>query len=394
MVLGYPDHLVAALFELLSVNAASRVLDPFCGSGTTLVECMKRGIPSTGIDANPVAVLAATAKTTWNLSPDRLLTIADRVASRAETILSHEVFEDDPTYEYIVHSGMLKRGWISRKPLEKALAIKRALIVDTATTRYKRLLQLCLLSEIVYRAANVKFGPEIYCSKKKRDVALFRAFRRRVRDVAADLEIVRSLGATRTTVLEGDARATSQLLKGRRFTHCICSPPYPTEHDYTRNARLELAFIERVTDQHSLRVIKQSMIRSHTKNIYKGDRDSEGVEEHVAIARVVSRLRRAVGDVHGFVGLYPDVIAHYFGGMQKHFRDLKRVLTPGARCAYVVGDQSSYCGIHIPTAKFLAAIVGSLGFRNIEIVHWRGRWSSTRSASVDENVLMFSLPGD
>jgi site-specific DNA-methyltransferase (cytosine-N4-specific) len=41
---------------------AKRVLDPFVGSGTTLVEAMSRGMSFTGVDINPLAVLACMAK--------------------------------------------------------------------------------------------------------------------------------------------------------------------------------------------------------------------------------------------------------------------------------------------------------------------------------------------
>ncbi len=392
MVLGYPDHLVASLLSRLSVEKTSRVLDPFCGSGTTLVECMKRGVPAAGIDANPVAVLATLAKTTWDLDSTRLLALAESVKSHAESAFKRKAFTADPTYEYLTKSGMIKRGWISVRPLKKAIALKQGISATGATARYKRLLRLCLLSEVVHGASNVKFGPEIYCGKRKKDAGVFRGFIERVEQVAADLDIVETLDPVRATVVEGDARQSSRLLTRRTFTHCVCSPPYPTEHDYTRNARLELAFIERVGDRETLRAIKKNMIRSHTKNIYKGDVDDDQVKDCGIVMRLVARLRKEVGDAHGFVGLYPDVVAHYFGGMKKHFRDLKRVLVPGARCAYVVGDQSSYRGIHIPTARILGEILESLDFADIEIVHWRGRWSSARSRTVDENILLFSLP--
>jgi hypothetical protein len=140
-------------------------------------------------------------------------------------------------------------------------------------------------------------------------------------------------------------------------------------------------------------LIKKAMIRSHTKNIYVGDMDYDHAKHHTSINRLVARLRREVGDTHGFVGYYPDVVAQYFGGMKKHLSDMKRLLVPGARCAYVVGDQSSYCGIHIPTAKLLGILLDSLGFVDIEIVKWRGRWASATSAMVDENILLFAVPG-
>jgi DNA modification methylase len=49
-----PD-LPGALLDHLPIEPGNIVLDPFVGSGTTLVECQKRGIPSIGIDLNPIA---------------------------------------------------------------------------------------------------------------------------------------------------------------------------------------------------------------------------------------------------------------------------------------------------------------------------------------------------
>ncbi len=54
-VLSFPPHLVRSYLDRFGANAHQRVLDPFCGTGTTLVECKKRGISSVGIDSNPIA---------------------------------------------------------------------------------------------------------------------------------------------------------------------------------------------------------------------------------------------------------------------------------------------------------------------------------------------------
>jgi DNA modification methylase len=41
--------------ERFGLTSRQRVLDPFCGTGTTLVERKKLGIPSVGVEANPMA---------------------------------------------------------------------------------------------------------------------------------------------------------------------------------------------------------------------------------------------------------------------------------------------------------------------------------------------------
>jgi len=51
-VLSYPPHLVRDYLKRLDVKTSETVLDPFCGTGTTLVECRKLGIASVGLEVN------------------------------------------------------------------------------------------------------------------------------------------------------------------------------------------------------------------------------------------------------------------------------------------------------------------------------------------------------
>src|SRR5436305_15021848 len=70
---GYSDHLVKKLLDRFDIQPGQRVVDAFCGTGTTLVECMKRGIDSVGIDANPSSCFSAKVKTNWGIKSVRLL---------------------------------------------------------------------------------------------------------------------------------------------------------------------------------------------------------------------------------------------------------------------------------------------------------------------------------
>ncbi|HEY6176673.1 MAG TPA: hypothetical protein VIX73_19590, partial [Kofleriaceae bacterium] len=65
---GYPARLHPAtarvLVELVGAGAGGApVVDPFCGSGTALVEARAAGLAAIGVDLNPLAVLVARAKT-------------------------------------------------------------------------------------------------------------------------------------------------------------------------------------------------------------------------------------------------------------------------------------------------------------------------------------------
>lgn len=82
-VLSFPSHLVRHYLQRFGVEKKHRVLDPFCGTGTTLVECKKLGIPSVGIEANPMAHFAAQVKVDWTPDPDGLVEDSRQVASTA-----------------------------------------------------------------------------------------------------------------------------------------------------------------------------------------------------------------------------------------------------------------------------------------------------------------------
>ena len=62
-VLSYPPHLVRHYIEKFNVDNKQLILDPFCGTGTTLVECKKQGISSIGIEAIPMTHFASSVKT-------------------------------------------------------------------------------------------------------------------------------------------------------------------------------------------------------------------------------------------------------------------------------------------------------------------------------------------
>ncbi|HWU89627.1 MAG TPA: DNA methyltransferase, partial [Kofleriaceae bacterium] len=83
---SYPARLHPATARVLVelVGAGGRgggrggpvIVDPFCGSGTTLVEIRAAGLRAIGVDLNPLAVLVARAKT-WTVPARRRKALRD-----------------------------------------------------------------------------------------------------------------------------------------------------------------------------------------------------------------------------------------------------------------------------------------------------------------------------
>lgn len=65
-VLSYPPHLVRQYLTEFELGENDLVLDPFCGTGTTVVEAKLQNIPSIGIEANRFAQFAGSVKVDWN----------------------------------------------------------------------------------------------------------------------------------------------------------------------------------------------------------------------------------------------------------------------------------------------------------------------------------------
>ena len=70
---GFSADFVSIILNLLSLDSTSLVFDPFAGSGTTNLACKCAGIPSIGLELNPVAYVVSNAKLTWDLDESEIM---------------------------------------------------------------------------------------------------------------------------------------------------------------------------------------------------------------------------------------------------------------------------------------------------------------------------------
>jgi hypothetical protein len=79
-VLSFPPHLVQDYIHKFELNQKSIILDPFCGTGTTIVEAKLAGMKAIGLEGNPFPHFASSVKTDWNLDADELSARAKQIA--------------------------------------------------------------------------------------------------------------------------------------------------------------------------------------------------------------------------------------------------------------------------------------------------------------------------
>jgi DNA modification methylase len=232
--------------------------------------------------------------------------------------------------------------------------------------------------------------------KPKNDAPVVASWMSEIEKIVNDLRLVRNRSFPNTKVYLGDARNVSKIIGPDSVDAVITSPPYPNEKDYTRTTRLESVVLGFIKSKAELREMKQTLIRSNTRGVYKDDEDDEWVAGHPEIQRIaesIEKRRTELGKNSGFERLYGKVTKLYFGGMACHLANLRSVLRPGAKLAYVVGDQASYLRIMIRTGQLLADIAQALGYELVRIDLFRTRYATATREQLREEVVVLHWKG-
>ena len=405
-VLSYPPHLVRDYLQRFEISKSRRVLDPFCGTGTTLVECKKLGISSVGVEANPMACFASRVKTDWSVDAAGLIRHAESAADSALSQLRADGIEDDPIFAArkqahatlrVLESALEKLllgGSISPLPLHKTLVLLEVLEAQR-DARFHDLERLALARALVQSIGNLHFGPEVGVGAAKPDAPVISPWLALVHAMAGDLRGLARTAWPKTEVLFADSRRIGDLLEPESVDAVITSPPYPNEKDYTRTTRLESVLLGLIRSKEELRNLKKGLVRSNTRSVYVADDDDRWIRDHPEIKRIAEAIesrRIELGKTSGFERLYPRVTKLYFGGMARHLAGLREVLRPGAQLAYVVGDQASYLRVMIRTGKILADIAQSLGYELTGIDLFRTRLATATREQLREEVVLLRWP--
>lgn len=428
-VLGYPPHLVREYLRTLEADPARDwVFDPFCGTATTPVEARLSGFSTIGADANPISILSAQVKLSWDIDVDKIRAKLDEVLELAVACLQrvhlNPVVETNNQLTLFGHPfqnrnkhiesaqndfdpdtllphqtvTLIPRGFISDKPLLRILALRHAIGKAVPQHEVRSFMTLALANTIVSTAGNVGFGPEVYCLPPKDDADVLGAFSNTVARMVSDLQVTLARQPRPfppAHVFQNDARTLSSLESCPPIGIIITSPPYPNEKDYTRSTRLESVLLGFIRTKQDLRALKSNLLRSNTRNVFVRDDDDTFVQDIPSVVRVaeeIEKKRLQLRKTSGFERLYHRVTRLYFGGMYRHFAALLPRLRPGARCAYVVGDQMSYFRVHIRTAQLLADVAIRAGYEVEGIELWRTRRSTTTKQDLEENVLILRRP--
>lgn len=206
-----------ALLGALPLPPRTLVFDPFCGCGTTLLEAQRRGVPSVGVDLNPIACLIARVKT--SPAPDGLLLTA-RELSRAARANNAPPRWDIPNVDH----------WF-KADVQHAIAALLHAFRRVSDVRMLDALQLAL-SSILVRVSNQDSDTRYAAvDKSVTGEDVFAGFEAAVNKLNNAL-LSRDWRLPPAKVIEANTLTLAPEALGGRVGLVITSPPYPNAYEY------------------------------------------------------------------------------------------------------------------------------------------------------------------
>jgi len=239
------------LFLRRFFGAGDTILDPFAGSGTTLVEAAALGINSLGIELSPFNCLIIAAKTRRHDLGLLRREVADafrRVEDFTRSGAGDGLLPLGPKLGSFTTDSDYLRAWFAPLALQQLL-FYRSIIPDYGNrdllrvilSRTARSLRLIPHYDLARPKAPLRVGEQYYCVKHRRMCEPItdglRFFRRYSRDTVSRIEEFDKLRSdAAVTILQGDAR-TTPLPEGVRLDGVFTSPPYVGMIDYHEQHR-------------------------------------------------------------------------------------------------------------------------------------------------------------
>jgi DNA methylase len=360
---AYSVHLVRELLDART-RPELPVLDPFCGTGTTLLACAERGIACVTLDVNPFLVWLARAKVA-KYSPLARKQAGALVAEMSRAALGREKPAWVPALFQI-------EKWWDRSTLHALGRAHAALGGSGASKPAQDLAKLAFCRSLI-TAANVSFGhqsmsfaePSLAPKQAARRVseALQNALAPIVEAAAG------ALPKSYRRALLGDSRIVAEFCGDLRFGTVITSPPYVNRMSYVRELRpymYWLGYLEQASDASDLDWLAiGGTWGSATSRVAAWQ--ASGELPLLGLDCIVERIACESDVLSRYV-------LKYFFDMSNHVRSIARVMARGGQVHYVVGN-SKFFDVLVPVERLLAEIFELNGFRAVTVRELRKRTS-------------------
>lgn len=379
---GYSIDLISSLIY----DDDTKILDPFCGCGSTLIASKIKNKDAIGIDINPISVFVSKVKVE-NYSEDDL----NNIKSYSNSILNSNSLKkiEKPSLKILDKA-------FHPEILEQLLRLKwRIDSIDDEKSR--NFIFLAFISVLESLSNTFKEGNGLKYRFTKRTpkgyikIPIDKWYEEnlpvdKINHVNTTLndkinlminDVLKSdVSSSKIELIRGDAQEISKYVDKDSISLTVFSPPYCNCFDYYEIFKLELwlgGFVESYED---LKCKRKLALRSNTNADL-----SRPIENYDSLETIVNLINEQ--DIWN--KKIPSLIRGYFTDMDKTLQEIFDVTKKNGRCIIIVGN-SAYGGILIPTDLILARIAEIRGFKIEKIVVARHLTTSSQQKKKLEDV--------
>ena len=355
------QRIPSAFLDNVAIGHASHILDPFCGSGTVLLEANLRGHSAIGIDVNPFAQLISRVKVT-PLPPNELTPYLHHIIPRAKRSRSqpqkHSLLDSwiHPIARPALHNLSIAISDIPDEDIKAFFLITLTSIVRCLSLADPAIPPLVRLRQDRAHLAGKRYRKALDRSRSMSPALVYKAFAdaaiRNIRRMSELYDVQSALGSTQFT--SNGSHAASTGLKSNSIDAIITSPPYCGSQKYVRSMKLEMTLM--------------GCLQPELQHI---DRHTLGTEAVSTRARPLDKLLtddqsvdRIITEVHRRNPVRALIASDYSRYLTSFANECARLLRPGGHLLVTFG-RSTVAGIPFPADRIFSHAAKAADLRYI-----------------------------
>jgi len=371
----FNPQVVKALYNIFGIKSGDRILDPFCGSGTSIVEAAHSNISAMGTDINPLAAMIANTKVAslnvpWEFLHNQKRSFLEIFEEQKEDIV---LDDSDLRIRYL-------RSWFPEHTLIEMEALKAAAlsIVEPVNSIFLIIVSNILRdyslqepSDLRIRRRNSPLPETPFIEEVEKAIDFFI---HQLKGFQSDFGLI----STRNKAYNlGIRMFDEQKVEGEEsFDFAITSPPYATALPYIDTQRLSLVWLNLIQAS-KIKELESELIGSREFKIkleqekWRESLDENKLDLPEPINAFCKSLSSKLIQSDGFrKKALPSLLYRYFYDMQMAFQSVYNQLKTEKYFALIVGHNHTMIGgkrTEINTPELLTFLGEKVGFKIHEV---------------------------